>query len=86
MEYIPTHQKTESSQIQQDNDRYRVPNKDAPNTNGQHHGQGLFSVMFKRQPTYFERHLKLLPKLRNLSINAFNLLYFKFLNFYKINN
>ena len=36
MEYIPTHQKTESSQIQQDNDRYRVPNKDAPNTNGQH--------------------------------------------------
>ena len=36
MECIPTHQKTESSQIQQDNDRYRVPNKDAPNTNGQH--------------------------------------------------
>ena len=34
MEYISTHQKTESSQIQQDNDQYRVPNKDAPNTNG----------------------------------------------------
>ena len=34
MEYILTHQKTESSQIQQDNDRYRVPNKDTPNTKG----------------------------------------------------
>ena len=37
MEYISTHQKTESSQIQQDNDQYRVPNKDAPNTHGPQH-------------------------------------------------
>ena len=34
MEYIRTHQKTESLQIQQNNDRQRVPNEDARNTNG----------------------------------------------------
>lgn len=29
-----------------------------------HHGQGLFSVIFRRQSTYFERHLKLSPILK----------------------